>query len=245
MTSTEPRSPFTRRGFIAAAIVVGIIVLAAIIVLVTMLTRSATNTPNPTTSPTASTSLTENGADKSVCGLPGFETKNTLTNAPETKWELVGTIAAPTDPDGAGPGVVQDGFRSCYAHTAEGALYAAVNLGAMGTDSRLAPELAERFLVPGPGRDAAIARQESGEDTSSGQNLRAQLAGFKISSYAGHEATIDLVFQVSSTGQLVSIPTVLQWYHGDWKGVTDENGNNPLKPAQVQNLGGYIPWSGA
>ena len=43
MTNTEPRSPFTRRGFIAAAIVVGIIVLAAIIVLVTTLTRGATD----------------------------------------------------------------------------------------------------------------------------------------------------------------------------------------------------------
>ena len=245
MTNTEPQSPFTRRGFIAAAIVVGIIVLAAIIVLVTTLTRGATDTLTPTTSPSISSSPTENDADKSVCGLPGFETKNTLTKSPTTKWELVGTIAAPTDLYGAGPGVVQDGFRSCFAHTAEGALYAAINLGAMGTDSRLVPELAQRFLVPGPGRDAAIARQKSGGDVSTGQNLRAQLAGFKISSYDDREATIDLVFQVSSTGQLVSIPTVLQWYRGDWKGVTDENGNTPLKPAQVQNLGGYIPWAGA
>ncbi|MDH6238559.1 hypothetical protein [Cryobacterium sp. CG_9.6] len=245
MTNTEQRSPFSRPGFIAAAIVVGVIVLAAIIVLVTSLTRdSDANTAQPTSNPT-STSPSGDAADKSVCGLPGFDTENTLTNAPDTKWELVGTVAAPTDPKGAGPGTIDGGFRSCYAHTAEGALFASINLMAMGTDNRLAPELSKRFLVPGPGQDAALEREKSGENASDDQNFRAQLAGFKINSYSVDETTVDLVFQVSSSGALVSIPNVLQWSGGDWKGVTDAEGNNPLQPAQVENLGSYIPWSGA
>ncbi|WP_104133877.1 hypothetical protein [Cryobacterium sp. Y62] len=245
MTNTEHRNPLSRPGFIAAAIIVGIILLAAIIVLLTSLARgSDDNTTQPTSNPT-STAPSGDAADKSVCSLPGFDTENTLTNAPDTKWELVGTVAAPADPKGAGPGIIDDGFRSCYAHTAEGALFASINLMAMGTDNRLAPELSKRFLVPGPGQNAALEREKSGENAPGDQNFRAQLAGFKINSYSSDETIVDLVFQVSNSGALVSIPNVLQWSGGDWKGVTDAEGNNPLQPAQVENLGGYIPWSGA
>jgi hypothetical protein len=246
MSATGTPSPFRRRGFILAAAVVAVIVLAAIIVAVSFLTRGSTNPTTAPTTPAPSASPTGDAADESVCGLPGFETENTLTSAPETDWELVGTVAAPTDPTESGPGLIDDaGFRSCYAHTAKGALYAAINISAMSTDSRLAPELSERFLVPGPGRDLAIERDKANQGGTGSENLRAQVAGFKIASYTAEEATVDLVFQVSTTGALVSIPTVLQWHDGDWKGVTDDQGNSPLEPAQLDNLGGYIPWSGA
>lgn len=244
MSSTDTRSPFKGRGFIAAAIVVGVIVLAGIVVLVTSLTRggdaAAPQTPAPSMSATAS------AADPSVCGLPGDEATDTLDAAPDSKWELVGTLAAPTDPEVSGPGTIDtDGFRSCFAHTAEGALYAAVNYFAMSTDSRLAPELSERYLVPGPGRDAALAKEAAGEYASADNALRAQVAGYKISSYDGEQATVDLVVQVSNSGALVSIPTVLEWYDGDWKAVVDDAGNSPLETAQLESLGGYTPWAGA
>ena len=242
MTDTTT-SPFKRRGFIAAAIVVGIIILAAIIVLISSLTHSGQSSV-AAPSPTESSATPTPSGSASVCGLPGYETVSSLTTAPAVKWELVGTLAAPDDPNGAGPGTTtSDGFRSCYAHTAEGALFAAVNYGAMHTDSRLAPEVTEKALVPGPGRDAAMANQSA--TPAPEDNLRAQIVGFKVDAYNGDQATIDLVLQVSSSGALVSIPTVLQWSDGDWKGVTDDAGNSPLQPAQIENLGGYIPWSGA
>lgn len=238
MTSTEPRSPFTRRGFIAAAIVVGIIVLAAIIVLVTMLTRGATDTPSPTTSPSTSAAPTDNAADKSVCGLTGLDTKNTLTEAPNSKWELVGTVAAPTDPHGSGPGLTAtNGFRSCFAHTARGALYAAANMLAMGSDARLQPLLADKLAVPGPGRDVAMKAPAS--DTQ----IRYQIAGYKIT-YNKEEATVDLAVTVSS-GQTASVPFLIQWSAGDWKAVLTDQGQPPLKSAPLENLGGYTPWAGA
>ncbi|WP_440711797.1 hypothetical protein [Herbiconiux sp. YIM B11900] len=243
MSSTETRSPFRSRGFIAAAVVVGIIVLAGIVVLVTSLTRggdtAAPQTPAPSTSAPAST------ADPSVCGLPGDETTNTLDSAPDTTWELIGTLAAPADPEVSGPGTVDaDGFRSCFAHTAEGALYAAANIFAMSTDSRLAPELSERYLLPGVGRDAVLAREAAG-DYAPSSSTRAQIVGYKINAYDGAGATVDLVLQVANSGALVSIPTVLSWHDGDWKVVVDDSGNSPLDSAQVENLGGYTPWAGA
>jgi len=240
MTNTEQRSPFSRPGFIAATIVVGIIALAAIIVLVTSLTRgSDDNNAQPTEGPSTSSTPSAEASDESVCGLDGFEDTNTLTQAPENDWELVGTVAAPTDPEGAGPAEITDGLRTCYAHTAEGALFLAVNFAAMGTDASLRDRLPQ-LVAPGPGRDALIAL---GSD-SSGSTLRAQVAGYSIGSYSAREATVDLAVNFSS-GELVSLPLKLVWAEGDWKIQMTDAGVLPLSPAPIDNLGGYTPWSGA
>ena len=242
MSSTEPRSPFTRRGFIAATVVVGIIVLAAIIVLVTVLTRGSTDTPKPGTSSSPPASSTGTTADKSICGLPGFETENTLTKAPNSKWELVGILAAPTDPTGAGPGRVEDGLRSCFAHTAKGALYMAVNFLAMGTDASFRDRLPQ-LVEPGPGRDALVAATNKTPSISP-SSARGQIAGYRIGSYSARSVTVDLAVNYS-TGQLVSLPMKLVWAEGDWKVQLTGAGQSPIPPAQIQNLGGYTPWSGA
>jgi hypothetical protein len=235
--NAQPNSPFTSRGFITAAIIVGVIVLAAVIVLVTTLTSPHDPIAQPTSTPS---SPVASGTDKSVCGLPGFETQSSLTDAPKTKWELVGTVAAPTDPKGAGPGKVEsDGFRSCFAHTATGALYAAVNFLALGTDGTLRPRLTE-LVANGPGKDAIANSNAAGSSSSA----RAQVAGFKIDTYDSKSATVDLVLNYS-TGSLVSLPVKLVWEDGDWKLVLTDTGELPLKPAQLQSLGGYIPWAGA
>lgn len=235
--NTQPANPFTSRGFIAAAIVVGVILLAGVIVLVSALTAPK---DDPVPTPTASSGPVASGDDRSTCGLEGFETESSLTAAPETDWELVGTVAAPTDEDGAGPGVIEsDGFRSCYAHTAEGALYAAVNFVALGTDGTLRDRLTD-LVAEGPGKDA-IANSEGTGDPS---NSRAQVAGFKVSTYTDEAATIDLALNYN-TGQLVSVPLKLIWEGGDWKLVLTDEGELPLSPSELQSLGGYIPWAGA
>lgn len=236
--NTQPSNPFTSRGFIAAAIVIGVILLAGVIVLVTSLTAPHDPVTKPTSSPSGPVASSD---DKSVCGLPGFETNNSLTAAPtHTKWELVGTVGTPTDPKGAGPGRTDsDGFRSCFAHTGAGALYAAVNFIALGTDGTLRPRLTE-LVADGPGKDA-IANSDPNAGTDS---ARAQLAGFRIDSYDAGSATVDLALNYN-TGDLVSVPIKLVWEDGDWKLVLTDSGTLPLKPAQLQSLGGYIPWAGA
>jgi hypothetical protein len=239
MSTTDPQSPFRSRGFVVAAIVVGAIALAAIVVLVTSLLRGGDNTADPTPAPTSSTSSEPGGAEPSVCGLEGFEESNSLTAAPNNQWELVGTMAAPVD-ERSGPGQTDSaGFRSCFAHTGEGALFAAVNFVATGTDATLGPRLVE-LVAPGPGRDI-LEQESSGGNVS---NLRAQVAGYKVASYSGEAATIDLALYYSS-GQLVSVPLKLVWVEGDWKVEMTDAGELPLAPAQLENLGGYTPWSGA
>jgi len=239
MSSADSQSPFRSRGFIVAAVVVGAIVLAAIVVLVTSLLSGGDDNAEPLPSPTKSTTADPNSADPSVCGLEGFEETSSLSAAPDNEWELVGTMAAPVD-DQIGPGDVDSaGFRSCFAHTAEGALFAAVNFVATGTDATIGPRLVE-LVAPGPGRDALEA-QAPGGSTS---NLRAQIAGYQIAAYSADTATIDLALNYSG-GELVSVPLKLVWAEGDWKVEMTDAGELPLAPAEIQNLGGYTPWSGA
>lgn len=240
MTDEEPRSSsiFAGRGFVAATIVVGALVALGIFVLIATLVSPPGG--GPTTEPTNGPG--PSAGDESVCGLDGFEETSSLDAAPETDWQLVGTVAAPTDPD-VGPGVVaSDGFRSCYAHTAQGALYFAVNFLALGTDSTLNTQLLD-LVAEGPGKDAL---EEAMQETPGAglSNYRAQVAGFKIGQYDGQSATVDLATNYND-GRLVSIPLKLVWEDGDWKMVFDSNGQLPLSPVQLQNLGGYIPWSGA
>jgi hypothetical protein len=241
MTNNETRSPFKARGFIAAAVVVGLIVLAAIVVLVTSLVGGG-NEPDPDVMPieTPSAEPTSSAADESICGLEGFDTENTLTAAPATEWELVGTVAAPTDPEGAGPGVTEEnGFRSCYAHTAEGALFAAVGYVAVNSDSRNTARLYE-LLAAGPVRDQLQSITQPGEASAT----RLQVAGFKINSYTSDEAVVDVAWQVTSEGgSLVSMPTVVKWEDGDWKVYIGESGPT-FAASPLANLGGYIPWAG-
>lgn len=238
---STPNSPFRRKGFIAAAVVVGIIFLAAIIVLVTTFLGSPKDETPSTTAPTSSpnsSSSPDPAEDPSVCGLKAFETDDTLNGAPDVEWELVGTVAAPSS-ESAGPGSIDKGFRTCYAHTAEGALVMASNFLAMGSDATLGDRLLE-LVAPGPGRDALAS--ELGNSSSS--STRAQIAGFAIGAYSEDAATVDLAMNYSD-GTLISIPLKLLWVEGDWKVELTAAGEYPLAPVQLDNLGGYTPWSGA
>jgi len=239
--STDTPSPFRSRGFIVAASIVGLIAVIAVIALVVGLFNGNNDAtpPTPTTSPAASTAPGKD-EEASVCGLPGFEEAGTIDSAPETEWELVGTVAAPTDSEGAGPGKVEsNGFRSCYAHTPEGALFAAVGYFAVASDTRNTNRLYE-LLADGSVKDqlkATPVPAEAGAD-------RLQVAGFKINSYSADEAVVDVAWSVTSQGGvLVSFPTVLKWEAGDWKVVIGDSGP-AFAPSPLENLGGYIPWAG-
>ncbi|THG29290.1 hypothetical protein [Naasia lichenicola] len=156
---------------------------------------------------------------------------------PDAEWQIVGTVAAPANA-AAGPGEITDtGFRSCYAHTAAGALFASANFLAMGTDSTLRADLPQ-LVAEGPGK---IAVETVPAERS--ESARAQIAGFAVTSYSLDAATIDLALAYSDA-QLVSLPIKVVWQDGDWKVQLDDTGALPIAPAPLQSLGGYIPWSG-
>ena len=239
--STDTPSPFRSRGFIVAAAVVGLIAVIAVVALIAGLFNGDDDAkpPTPTSTPAESTSpVAEDAA--SICGLPGYADSGTIEAPPQTQWELVGTVAAPTDPEGAGPGKVEsNGFRSCYAHTPEGALFAAVSYLAVASDARNTDRLYE-LLANGEVKDQLRATPMPAEPGAD----RLQVAGFKLNSYSAEEAVVDVAWSITSQGgSLVSFPTVLKWEDGDWKVEIGTNGP-PFAPSPLENLGGYIPWAG-
>jgi hypothetical protein len=149
-------------------------------------------------------------------------------------------MAAPTDPKN-GPGKIDgQGIRSCFAHTPTGALYAAVNLWALGSDPSKEQAIAEHLAAKGPGRDAGMKAPQTAAPASS---VKVQIAGFNVS-YTANKAVVDLAFK-ANTGALASVRTTLLWQDGDWKGVVADNGAPLEEPRQVPDLSGFIPWSGA
>ncbi|WP_454778734.1 hypothetical protein [Georgenia muralis] len=242
------QNPYTRPGFVVAALVMAVVLILAAVLGYRTLTGPDETDPSaqPTgTAPTTSAAPTETpslaGGD-SVCGLEAVELDGTLTAAPaETDWELVGTTAAPSV-EGHGPGVVEDnGFRSCFAHTPTGALLAAANVAAMGSDPALTPTVAEHLFAEGPGRDAALSAPPTG---NAGGGVRVQIAGFRVLNYAGTEASIDLALR-GSNGVLGGQVFDLVWEDRDWKMQIAPDGQLPTDLAVLPDLTGYILWAGA
>ncbi|CAN5344575.1 hypothetical protein BH09ACT5_BH09ACT5_24390 [soil metagenome] len=194
----------------------------------------------PPVAPTSAVTLSVSAEDMSVCGLEGFEEESSLTEAPDNEWEIVGTVAAPALGGKAGPAIErEDGLRYCYAHTAEGALSAILNYAGLDTDARTIP-VSYELVAPGPGREAARVKAQTREPVSG----RLQVVGFKVNSYSADEAVIDLALSATSQdGQLISFPIAVTWAEGDWKIQMTDTGELTFRPALLQNLGGYIPWS--
>lgn len=242
--STTESNPFTKPGFlIAAALVVALIAAAVVIFLLPKGQDTAQPAPGTTASVTPGTASPSATADagKSVCGLPS-STETALGTAPNSRWELVGKMAAPTDPKTFGPGTTDaDGFRSCFAHSPTGALYAAANILAMGSagDPALNRKTTDQLLMPGPGRDIAMAEAA---DTSP-SNSSVQFRGFIIKSYSPSAANVDLAFQTDK-GLFGHAVLPLHWADGDWKLAIADSGQLINEMSQLRDSNGFIAWSG-
>jgi len=232
--AAEDRSPWTRPAFVASAV---LIVVIAILGLVLVLTGPGTApspavpaTPVPPQAPARS-------ANSSACGLaPGDQSAPTV--APKVKWELVGRMAAPSAPKGAGPARSSDGFRTCFAHSPTGALYAAVNFWASLT-AHPAAEVYRHLAADTPARSSAI---KAASATAEELEARLQVAGFVISSYAAARSTIKLAFRLAQ-GRWVTIDSPMVWVDGDWRyDIPLDQGRASM--SRIEDLGGFIQWSG-
>jgi hypothetical protein len=233
----EDQNPLTKPKFIISAVVVAIIVALGIIL--ALLPKGG---GNPATEPSNSGSATAStqpsaAAAASICGLPSGDQAKPATTPTDTKWELVGKVAAPTSPTQFGPGKTEaNGLRSCFAHSPTGALYAASNVAVLSATGK-ARLVYEQLAVPSPERDALLNQPEPQETSA----VTAQIAGFQIRSYDADRAVI-VIAAKGSNGALVSVPVPLQWHGGDWKVVVPATGSTG--GGQISDLSGYIPWSG-
>lgn len=239
----EKQSPFTRPGYIAASVVVALIVVCAIVLIIVNLSRGDSSpAPTPSTSaPSASPTASSPAAsgDESVCGLRGVELTGTVNAGPPATWEFEGTMSYPTSPT-YGPGKTDPaGFRYCFQHSPTGALFMAANSFAQGSAGEGNRAWAEYVFADGPYRDQLLAQSTN---TSNLAGTRTSIKGFRILNYDGKSATIDLAVSVSTASGTTTVSGVymLVWTGGDWK-VSTQNAT-PLDVAPIPNVAGYTTW---
>ncbi|GAA5202166.1 hypothetical protein GCM10023346_48430 [Arthrobacter gyeryongensis] len=240
--STTESNPFTKPGFIlAAALVVALIAAALVIFLLPkgQDNTHAASTPAESGSPATSSPSASAMAGKSVCGLPGSK-ETALGAAPKSKWELLGSMAVPTDPSTAGPGTVgTDGLRSCFAQSPTGALYATANIWAASFNG-YARQVYLKLAADSPTRDKAVQAIQEGKDVG-GTSPKVQFAGFIIHSYTPTAAVVEVAFK-SADGGYGAISTSLLWEGGDWKLDMPAAGGGAVR--QIRDLSSFIPWAG-
>ncbi|MBE2997952.1 hypothetical protein IDM40_04395 [Nocardiopsis sp. HNM0947] len=241
-------SPFAARGFLLSAMFLGVIALVGLLVITISFIggddedEEASAPVAPTASPTDEDSPAD--GESSVCGLTEVELAGGLDEPPGgAEWELVGTIAAP-EVEGHGPGRIDDdGYRSCFARTPLGAVLAAANWSAMGSDPELAEMFMEQALAEGPGREAALENAgSSAAQDDDGASI--QIAAFRVVSYDGEEAAVQIVY-TSSYGLDMVFPFDLRWEDGDWKYVVADDGEPVNPPYPVESLSSFVRWQGA
>ena len=239
----QPRSPFTRRGFIAAGAVVALIVVAALAVAFTG--GDDSKPPRAEGGPAAATPSQSSSANSSGCDQPAGSQLPPVA-APQSKWELVGKLVAPTAPDGAGPGkTAPNGLRSCFAHDPTGALFAAVNWLGTTTDEQLAPLAFESLTAPGPGRDTVQRMFAADPSSVLGKNPGGfQVSGFTFLTYTGDVAMMNIAVASLGGGQ-GSLPVTLQWSGSDWMLELPADGQIGNQIQRLDSLAGYVPWSGS
>jgi hypothetical protein len=245
----DEKSPWVQPGFIAAAVVVALLVVLGVILAVTggndasPATDGAKPAPPPAVTPPAN-------ADASGCGLdPGSQA--IPTTAPDATWRLVGTVATPAAPRTVGPGRRHGPVSFCFAHSPTGALFASVNiyaaLNALVADPPADPRPVLRELIADtPDRDALLKDATKSSTGDPGASAGVQVAGFNIIRYEPSEAVVDLVFRVDRPGAsgYVHAASTLKWERGDWR-LALARGAQPFDSLQqVPDLQGYTAWSG-
>jgi hypothetical protein len=239
-SSDHHSSPWAQRGFILAAAFIAALLLLGLALLLSTGGNNSTGTNNGRSSgPPSANPPARKDPNASVCGLPPGSQQIPAV-APQTRWELVGTIAAPTQPKTIGPGIQQGKRRLCFAHSPTGALFAAVNFIAIAGRSPNDTALLRELTAEGRARDALLKEGSAPSDSS----FRAQVAGFRVDAYSTKETTVDLAFRTSEQGALVDIALPLRWERGDWKTVIASEAT-PYAVEQLRDLSGFVPWSGA
>lgn len=247
---TETRSPFTRPGFLVAAVLIGAIVVVGGVLGILNATRAGDDPPElsattaePGPSATSPSPTVEPADNESVCGLEdGNSDEDTLSVAPDAEWQFQGTTAYPTSPT-YGPGATDDnGVRYCFQRSPEGAVFAAANAVVQGSDAATSTHWINYFLSDdAPSRDQLLADVAAGSPSS----LRMTVAGFRLLNFDGDSATVDMAIEAVGGGNTTYASAVyeLVWEAGDWK-LLPQDVTNPLRMAQIPDVSGYVAWMG-
>lgn len=237
------RSPFTRPAFVASAILIGLVLVAGAVLLI-MGWVNGDKEPEGEAEPKPAPVQTEEPApdpeSDSRCGLRDVQLEGTLNSAPElTDWAYAGNTRYPIS-DKHGPAETLDsGARVCFERTPEGAVFAAAALTAQLENPSTRVASAEVSMVPGELRDMHLADSTSGAS----ETLRVTVNGFRLMSYDGSTAKVDVAATATGQGESAYIAAVkyLEWSDGDWK-LAGTPADYSAGGTQLPDLAGYAVW---
>jgi hypothetical protein len=239
--STDGASPWGQRGFVLAAVFMGVLVLAGLGLLLTDTDADpAASAGGGTPSVVESAKGSKPAASDSRCGLAAGDQRVPAT-PPEAGWELVDGVASPQS-DVIGPGIREGHRRLCYAHSPTGALFAAANFlsvaGAENDDDQLVKDLTAKTAA----RDEMLAEADSGA-AEEDRPFQVQIAGFRVGPVTPDEATVEIVIAASAQAQqgFVGYTLPMRWEDGDWKLVITST-TAPYTVQRLDSASGFVPW---
>lgn len=251
MSDESPQgSPFSRPGFVVAAVVLGVVLVAGGVVVGRALTADADARRAPTavtsapTTPGTGAPAAHPDEPDSICGLPGVETSGTVSTAPVATWEFQGSTAYPTSPEFGPAAEFDSGVRYCFQHSPEGALFAAANAFVQGIESGdRTGEFLEYFVSADVAQRDELIRDAS--VTSDNPDTRTNIEAFRVLAYDGSTARVAVVGRVSRSGESVLPSAIydLVWEEGDWR-LSPQDVEDPLQLAQLPDTAGYVAWVG-
>lgn len=243
------QSPWTRPSFLMAGALVMLLVIAGVVLSIIFTLGGNDDADSNSSKPATTAAPTPDEGEasgSSVCGLDGDVLEEArLSKAPEVdEWEYAGTSAYPIS-EKYGPGANDPaGFNYCFQRSPEGALFAATSIvpGTINLDTTRA--WAEYVLAPGPYRDQLLTELANATEPEPGSSdeVRIRVSGFRLLSYTGETARVDLATQVSTGGDSAVISSVFElvWSDGDWKLSTETV--EPFTVTPIPNMAGYVSW---
>jgi hypothetical protein len=238
-STTDGASPWGQRGFVLAAVFMGLLVLAGLGLLLTdtddPTARAGTSAPPVLESAKGA----KPAGGESRCGLEAGDQRVPAT-PPEADWELVGGVASPQS-DTAGPGIREGERRMCYAHSPTGALFAAVNFLTVAGEQNENSELMKELTAKTAARDELLTRSDNAE---SKPPYRIQIIGFRMGPATPDEATVELAVAFADQAQqsYIGYTLPMRWEDGDWKLVI-ASVDTPYTIERLDSASGFVPWS--
>ena len=162
------------------------------------------------------------------------------SKAPATEWKYLGSSSYPSSSEYGPAATGDEGYLYCFQRSPEGAVFAAANAAIQGGQPNV-EQWMEYFLADTAGREAALREAQNASEPSGD---RLQIQGFRLLSYNGSEASVDVAFRVTPDGQstLGSMVYDLRWEDGDWKVVVQDNGLPSDDLQLIPDLAGYVSW---
>lgn len=167
-----------------------------------------------------------------------------LTAAPAgVTWELFQGVALPTS-RADGPTRIDGPVHAGFSRTPTGALLADVQISyrsLVDPDVDRLRRVAQAQLVEGPGKVAFLNLLGQLTGNAPPASGYAQVVGFRYITYTPDLAVISLATRGDS-GRIQVGTDTMRWVDGDWRSELPPSGLQ--QPQVVQDLTGYVPWSG-